>query len=375
MKTFLFCPRVAISATVLMFLLVYSNKNFAQDSQLSQDFKKGVIASSISGAGGYQSATLSWSGISYPAEGASVAGYLIIYSTSTPTLISSPNGSAPANTVLNGTVVATTSTSLPTQPATVATATGLTNGTTYNFMIIAYFWDGINKSTYTYSSPAKICLTVPPDKPDNINLSSASISAGFISGSFTQPLIAPDGYVITYSIDAIAPTLKDGILYQAGDVVAGDTVVQVGNSTSFNITSGSQLSATTNYYVHVHSYVLSGCSNKPVYSLDYLSNSINVLPGKIQDTTSNEVLIEAIDIEPNPVETNSWLKIATLKSDNNVSIIILTVDGRTVAQKGIQVQSGVNRTNLHAENLSRGMYILRVIFSNGITKAMPFIKK
>jgi hypothetical protein len=243
-------------------------------------------------------------------------------------------------------------------------------------MIVAYVWDGVNISSYQYSSGSTICVTIPPDAPNSINLPSSSLSATSISGSFNAPQFPVDGYVVTYSSSSTAPGLADGNIYQAGQAISTDTIAQISNSTSFNTTnSGRQLSPSTTYYIHVYSYVLSGCNNKPVYSRDYLSSdTVTTLSVKKTDTTQPEI-VEMIDIEPNPVQSNGWLKISTAKADNHVSITIFTIDGKLMIQRPIQVQIGVNRTNLHTESFSRGVYILRAIFSNGKIKSIPFVKQ
>ncbi len=374
MKTFLPLPKAALPS--LLFFFLFHENIVAQDSALSDNFKKGVIASSISAQTGYQSAILNWSGASFPSTGTMNAGYLVFYSTSTPSMLNSPNGQKPENAVLNGTVVSASETILPNQPLTSINASGLTDGTTYIFMIVAYVWDGVNDSTYSYSSGSTICLTIPPDAPASINFPAIDSSSSAISGTITQPLFQPDGYVVTYSANANAPALANGINYTSGQAFAGDTVVQVGNSVSFNTNnSGYRLSQSSTYYIHVFSYVLSGCTNQPVYSTGYLSDSISTSAIKNVDTAAAETLIETIDVEPNPVQTNGWLRITTLKADNNVSVTIFTIDGKLIVQKAIQVQVGVNRTNLYTENLSRGVYVLRAIFSNGRVKSIPFVKR
>ncbi|HLK28674.1 MAG TPA: T9SS type A sorting domain-containing protein [Puia sp.] len=375
MKTSLPCPKAAFTAVLFTFFFLFTKDIFAQISQLSEDFKKGVSASSLSVNAGYQSATLNWESASFP-SGVAKAGYLLIYSTSTPLLLSSPNGHKPHNAILNGTIVSTNESDLPSVPATSAIATGLSNGTTYNFMIVAYYWDGVNQSSYVYSSSSVICITIPPDAPDGLTVNSPS-SSSYIAGSFNEPLIQPNGYVVTYGHNAMASPLTDGVMYENGQSISGDdSVLQVSNSTSFNTSAGNSLSASSAYYIHVYSYVISACNNQPVYSRDYLSSdSVLTAPAQKQDTIGPENFVEVIDVEPNPVESNAWLKIATLQSDNNVDVAIYTVDGKIMAQKKIQVFAGVNRISLHTQSYSRGGYVLRLIFSNGKTKAIRFIKK
>jgi hypothetical protein len=181
-----------------------------------------------------------------------------------------------------------------------------------------------------------------------------------------------------YSPNINAPALNDGDVYASGQAISGDTVAQVSNSTTFNTNnSGYQLTDSSNYYIHVYSYVISGCNNKPVYSNGYLSSDmITTAAAPHEDTTSStKDFMDVIDVEPNPIETNGWLRITTHINDNNVNIAIFTIEGRIMAQRKIQVFSGTNRISLHTEGFSRGVYILRAIFSNGKTKAIQFIKR
>jgi len=378
MKTFLPYPKAVVIAVLIITALLVNINGFAQDSLLSQDFNKGVSASSFIAKGAYQSAILNWEGVAFPSSASNKAGYLLIYSTSSPSLLSSPNGHMPNNAVFNGTVVATPDATLPAQPAINATASGLANGTTYYFMIVAYVWDGINVSSYTYSAPATICLTIPPDAPNDLSIQNTTTSSSSISGSFNQPLFPPDGYVVTYSAKTNAPALTDGNEYTAGQDVSGDTIAQVSNSTSFNTNnSGHQLSPATSYYIHVYSYVISGCNNKPVYSRDYLSSdSITTAAIANVDTTSSvKDFMDVIDVEPNPIVTSAWLRISTHINDNNVDVAIFTIEGKRMAERKIQVFAGTNRISLNTQNFSKGVYILRAIFSNGKTKAIQFIKR
>ncbi len=90
---------------------------------------------------------LSFTGATFPGSGATQAGYVIIYSTGTPTL-SSTNGQAPAAGV--GSIFATSATNLPSAPSNSINVTALASATSYNFLVIPYTWDGTNASTYNY---------------------------------------------------------------------------------------------------------------------------------------------------------------------------------------------------------------------------------
>ena len=91
--------------------------------------------------------TIAMTGAAFPNSGATNAGYVIIYSTGTPTFASS-NGQAPSAGV--GTIFSTTSTALLSNPATTINVTGLLSATTYNFIVVPYTWDGSNATTYNY---------------------------------------------------------------------------------------------------------------------------------------------------------------------------------------------------------------------------------
>lgn len=275
MKTLLTYTRAGMPVIIFILLFLFAEKSFSQDSLSSQDFKKGVPFSSFNATAGNQSAILNWAPAAFPSSGAMKAGYLLIYATSTPSLVSSPDGLTPDFAVVNGTIVTTDVTDLPAQPATAATANGLRNGTTYNFLVVAYIWDGKNISSYQYSAGTAICLTIPPDGPDNLNLLSDGVSANFISGSFSAPLFTPSGYLVVYSTSASEPTIANGHLYKQGETFGMDTVAQVGSLISFNTSnSGHNLAPSTTYYIYVFSYSLSACNGQPVYSSDYLTDSI-----------------------------------------------------------------------------------------------------
>ena len=101
----------------------------------------------------------------FPGSGATQAGYVVIYSTGTPTL-SSANGAAPAAGV--GSIFATSATVLPSTPSTTVNVTGLTQSTLYNFLVVPYTWDGTNPETYNYLTTAAPTANVTTQGPVNI---------------------------------------------------------------------------------------------------------------------------------------------------------------------------------------------------------------
>ncbi len=94
----------------------------------------------------------------FPNSGATSGGYVVIYSTGTPTL-SSTNASIPAAGV--GTIFVTSPTTLSTtQPSTSINVTGLSAATTYNFLIVPYTYDGSNAATYNYLTTSAPTVSV-----------------------------------------------------------------------------------------------------------------------------------------------------------------------------------------------------------------------
>lgn len=89
---------------------------------------------------------LSWAAASFPATGASVKGYVILYSAENNVpVFASKNGEIPtagANTFIASSSVLGTATSF--------NITNLVNSQSYNYLLIPYTWDGTNASTYNY---------------------------------------------------------------------------------------------------------------------------------------------------------------------------------------------------------------------------------
>jgi hypothetical protein len=122
---------------------------------------------------------LSWTAGTFPGTGATQYGYLIVsLNGGSPTLVGAPNGLAPASAVATGTIVSSTATNNPTLPATTASATGLSSGTTYNFLVVPYTWDGTNSSTYNYytTSAATASATTSAGSPTVTTPTATSIT-------------------------------------------------------------------------------------------------------------------------------------------------------------------------------------------------------
>lgn len=201
--------------------------------------------------------TASWTAATWPGFNANRAGYALIYSTSTPTLASA-NGTAPAAGV--GTLVTLGST-LPTAPATSQIITGLTPGTTYNFLLVPFTWDGANASTYHYltaSAPTTSATTiaeVPTAQPSGLVFS--AVTASTITASWSLASGSPAGYLVLRSTGSLPNTDPVmGTSYNAGDVLGNATVVYSGSGVSTGEQSG--LIVATNYFYEIFSYNGSG---------------------------------------------------------------------------------------------------------------------
>ena len=150
----------------------------------------------------------------YPSSGATKSGYLLIYSSGTPALVSSPNGLAPYSAISTGTQVAISDASAPSAPTLPTSVTGLTPTSTYNFLLVPYTWDGTNTATYNYlTTSAATCsgttLTAPAitvgsltafgslcvnstSSPNSFTVSGTNLTANIV-------LTPPSGYQISQS--------------------------------------------------------------------------------------------------------------------------------------------------------------------------------
>jgi hypothetical protein len=201
--------------------------------------------------------TVNWTAATWPGFNANNAGYALIYSTATPTL-SSTNGALPAAGV--GALVTVLSV-LPTEPATSQIITGLTPGTTYNFLLVPYTWDGINTSTYHYltaSAPTTSATTiaaVPTAQPSGLVFS--AVTASTITATWSPASGSPAGYLVLRSTGSSPNTDPVmGTSYNAGDVLGNATVVYAGSGVSTG--EQSSLIIATNYFYEVFSYNGSG---------------------------------------------------------------------------------------------------------------------
>lgn len=207
---------------------------------------------------------LSWTAGTFPGSGATQGGYLIVYSTGTPSLVGSPNGLTPASAVSVGTIVSSSATVLPSTPSISASATGLATATAYNFLVIPYTWDGTNSSTYNYytTSPATASGTTNSGAPSlttptvsTITENSAVLGATVTSNGGSSLTARGTSYKTSAGVAA-----SDNQLAEGGTTVAAYTHTRSGlaaqtqyfyvgyasNSTSTGISSESNFRTLSN---------------------------------------------------------------------------------------------------------------------------------
>ncbi len=127
------------------------SSGFAEDSFYTLSNAPVAQPASFTANAGPTAINLTWGDAQFPATGAKNAGYLLVYSMNDDIQIADdPNGKAPADIVVNGTIIPVTSTVLPNIPANTAKVSGLKRRKTYHFMLIPYTWNGSVKGTYNY---------------------------------------------------------------------------------------------------------------------------------------------------------------------------------------------------------------------------------
>jgi len=83
---------------------------------------------------------------------------------------------------------------------------------------------------------------------------------------------------------------------------------------------------------------------------------------------------EIIGVNPNPVQGDATLKISAAKNDQ-VELVMMSIDGRELQHKTVAVPSGTSTISLQTSELSKGIYILKGIFSGGQTNTIKFVKQ
>jgi arylsulfatase A len=162
------------------------NTGYIVDSFYTLSMPPLTQPTSFTGKPGPTSINLTWAKAKFPPTGARNAGYLLVYSTDSIKIADTPNGKAPANVVIKGTIVPLVSKRLPILPAATTKVNGLIPGMKYNFLLIPYTWCGPVATTYNYLTENARKLTVTTTATGSFALQTqpeellAQASAGFI---------------------------------------------------------------------------------------------------------------------------------------------------------------------------------------------------
>ncbi|GAB4093281.1 hypothetical protein GCM10028786_22080 [Flaviaesturariibacter terrae] len=191
------------------------------------------LAATASAAG---SVTLNWSAATF----ANTGGYLVVYSTGTPALTGAPNGIAAGQSVVS------TGTAAPLvgAGATSTVISGLTPGSTYNFLLVAYNWDGSSATTYNYltgntASTSLLVIGTPSVTTTTATVTGPTTATAGGSGvNANSGNIAQKGVVYAKATTTTNPTLalNDGFTTEGA------------GTADFPASSLSGLSAQTQYY-------------------------------------------------------------------------------------------------------------------------------
>ncbi|MBS1948042.1 MAG: T9SS type A sorting domain-containing protein [Bacteroidetes bacterium] len=137
--------------------------------------------------------------------------------------------------------------------------------------------------------------------------------------------------------------------------------------------------------VHVSS--AADCGQPFAYN-DYDASGHNVIYYRIQATeisgktyysqtipvASDAAVINFISVAPNPVVNDAVIKVSSSHS-GRVELFILSLDGKQLQHNTVQVGIGVNTLRFRADQLAKGMYIVKGVFADGQSHTLKFIKE
>ena len=118
----------------------------------------------------------------------------------------------------------------------------------------------------------------------------------------------------------------------------------------------------------------SPAGNKIYYRIQTIDISGKVGYSEVRLISNEAISIDLISVIPNPVQSEAILNISSSHNDK-VELILLSIDGKEMQRRAIQVQTGTNTINLQIASLAKGMYIIKGIFSGGQTHTIKFLKE
>ena len=92
----------------------------------------------------------------------------------------------------------------------------------------------------------------------------------------------------------------------------------------------------------------------------------------IKDTRSNELVIS--NVFPNPTKDRLYVSIIT-PTTQNVTILLTDLTGKIILQQNATLQKGDNTQTINIDPLSSGIYMLKVVCSNGCVSAVTKVVK
>jgi hypothetical protein len=274
--------------------------------------------------------TINWTGATFPGTGATQGGYALIYGTGTPTL-SSANGAAPAAGV--GTLVTITPTNLPTAPATSYVLTGLTGGTTYNFLLIPFTWDGSNAEIYHY-------LTASAPSASATAITNPAITTTTAITSITNASAASGGSGISANGGTIS---AKGVVWNTSTApTTANSSTTDGTGTAGFSSSLTSLSAQTLYYVR-----------------SYATNDVGTEYG-------NELTFYTLSNEPTAAAT-SYTATANGSSQIDLSWTAATFPGAGATNSGYIILRRIDSTNPTNTGVTDGVAPASLSLPSGTT--------
>ena len=115
-------------------------------------------------------------------------------------------------------------------------------------------------------------------------------------------------------------------------------------------------------------------ASRVYYRLRMIDENGKVTYSQIEIILNGANALQLMSIKPNPVLSQAWLTVSSAQS-GKVELVMLSIDGKEIQRKTVEVIAGSNAILLETQNLAKGVYIVRGIFSNGQTNTLPFVKQ
>ncbi|MCB0640791.1 MAG: PKD domain-containing protein, partial [Phaeodactylibacter sp.] len=236
-------------------------------------------------------------------------------------------------------------------------------------------WDFGDGTTSTEQNPVHT-YAAPGIYPVTLSTSSADCSSTFVMLVWTD-----DGIIYNEDCQALfIPVLNDlEVLFL--DLSFGDAIVEwnwdFGDaSTSNEIWPVHTYAAEGIYDVVLSITTADGCSSEFSITLDLDEDNFqgnSTTSALVANSTNNLVHLETATLFPNPVNEALQLRY-TAQANTNVTISILSLDGKVQQLQNTRSQAGLNQVELNVAALPAGSYLLR-LRSEGGQECLKFAKQ